>query len=243
MASAPMSCVAQPWPEPLRSSVVVPFPKRDEAGRAPGAAPGGSGSPHEQDRALMAQVVAGDPGARRKLVRALLPMVRRVTRTIVRDEAAAEDAVQVALMEILGSAHTYRGETAARGWAKRIVVRTAMRQLKAERRRRGILEPEGDPERVGRAEPARVADAVPREITHYLAQLTEVQREALVLRHVLGCTVAEVAERTGVSVNTAKARLMYGRRALRKLVRRDVNLGVAGEQGRAGDAGERDETT
>jgi len=61
--------------------------------------------------------------------------------------------------------------------------------------------------------------------------LPEAQRQALVLRHALGYGVAEVAELLGVPVDTAKSRLMFGLRALRKAIRRDQLVGAPGAIG------------
>ena len=56
----------------------------------------------------------------------------------------------------------------------------------------------------------------------YLDELPDAQRQAVVMRHALGYSVAEVAEFLDVPLDTAKSRLLYGRRALRKLIRRDL---------------------
>jgi DNA-directed RNA polymerase specialized sigma24 family protein len=48
----------------------------------------------------------------------------------------------------------------------------------------------------------------------------------LVLKHVLGCTVEEIAEMTDSPVGTVKDRLTTARRQIRKLIQRDVAIGV-----------------
>ncbi|MFO0571899.1 MAG: sigma-70 family RNA polymerase sigma factor [Polyangiaceae bacterium] len=60
----------------------------------------------------------------------------------------------------------------------------------------------------------------------YLEQLPEAQREALVLRHVMGYSVSEIAEATEVSPNTVKDRLLRGTREMRRLIRRDQAIGL-----------------
>jgi len=55
-------------------------------------------------------------------------------------------------------------------------------------------------------------------LTDALAQLPLAQRTALVLHHLLGLPVAEVAQEMGVPVGTVKARLSRGRRALAVLL-------------------------
>jgi RNA polymerase sigma factor (sigma-70 family) len=67
----------------------------------------------------------------------------------------------------------------------------------------------------------RLGDGLPRHVAEYLDELPEVQRQVLVLRHVLDYSVAEIAEMVGAPIDTVKSRLLYARRALRKSIRRD----------------------
>jgi RNA polymerase sigma-70 factor (ECF subfamily) len=191
---------------------------------------------HLSDRRLMQRVAANDLEARRVLARRLLPLARRVARSLLRQRADAEDAVQTALIEILRSAATYRGETAIERWAQRIVVRTSLRYAREQRRHSRIAEASAEIDQLHghftEVPPGGAEEALPRPVLEYLERISQVQRDAVVLRHALGLSVAEIAEVTGVSENTAKARLLYGRRALRRLVRRDLKLGAgASEEG------------
>jgi RNA polymerase sigma factor (sigma-70 family) len=65
---------------------------------------------------------------------------------------------------------------------------------------------------------------VPRAIIEYLGELPETRRVALVLRHVMGYSIDEIAELTEVSVNTVKDRLHQGREQVRKTLRRELGL-------------------
>lgn len=181
---------------------------------------------HAEDRALMERVAAHDEPAQRELAKRLLPIARKVTRALLRDAVESDDATQLSLIEILRSAKSYRGETAVERWAQRIIVRTTLRHIRDQRRFYKVVDAEAEVGDV-RATPVsrRASEELPRPPEAYLAEISEVQREAVLLHHALGYTVPEIAEITGVTQNTAKARLLYGRRALRKLVRRDLNIG------------------
>ena len=73
----------------------------------------------------------------------------------------------------------------------------------------GLVEARGaDPERA--VEAARLSEA--------LAKLPEAQREAVSLRHLLGCSFREVAEITGVPTFTAASRCRLGLSRLRRLL-------------------------
>ncbi len=55
-----------------------------------------------------------------------------------------------------------------------------------------------------------------------LKEIPEAQRRAIVLHHLVGLSVEEVAVETGVATGTVKARLSRGRNALAQLLRDDV---------------------
>jgi RNA polymerase sigma-70 factor, ECF subfamily len=181
---------------------------------------------HAESVAL-AQQVAIDPLARERVVARLRPRVRRVAATLLRGADDAEDATQVALVEILKAAPSYRGESSLETWADRISVRAAIRMARERRlasvRNDAAVSPD-DLHEPPEAPP--LSESIPRPIRAYLDQLPEARRTALVLRHALGHSVEEIAELTGVSVNTVKDRLLRARDQVRKMVRRDVATGT-----------------
>ena len=63
--------------------------------------------------------------------------------------------------------------------------------------------------------------ALARPLIEYLSELSETRRIAIVLRHIMGYSVQEVAELTEVSINTVKDRLFHARAQLRASIRRD----------------------
>lgn len=173
------------------------------------------------------RAASGDPRAQTWLCRRVLGRVRKVTRALVRHTADADDAAQLSLMEVLRSARTFRGEASIESWAGRIAARTALRYVKRERRK---ADPVVDttPQLAAPMPHNPMADSLPRDVQHYLDQLPEPQRTAIVLHHALGHSLDEVASMENVSPNTIKGRLRLGTKALRKLVRRDQKIGVHG---------------
>src|SRR5689334_14201723 len=93
----------------------------------------------QSDLALMKLVAGGDAHAQRVLAHRLAPRVQRVARRLLANRADADDAAQVALMEILRSAQSYREEASIERWADRIAVRTSLRQVREQRRRGWLL--------------------------------------------------------------------------------------------------------
>lgn len=143
----------------------------------------------------------------------------------------AEDAAQNGMMEILRSAGSFRGDNLT-AWADRIAVRTAMRHAR-QRRVRAARHEELEPDELASLPPEPTpTPALPRPLLEYLRELPEARRVALVLRHVMGYSVAEIADLTEVSPNTVKDRLTHARADLRKRLRRDLMIAEATEMRR-----------
>jgi RNA polymerase sigma-70 factor (ECF subfamily) len=110
----------------------------------------------------------------------------------------ADDAAQDAFVSVIRSWSRFDPRRPFAPWIAKIAVNRAHDLLRAERRREGggLDETTQAPER---------ADATP--LLAAVAALPVEQREAVVLHHVLGFTLSEVAEIVGVPEGTAASRL------------------------------------
>jgi RNA polymerase sigma-70 factor (ECF subfamily) len=184
----------------------------------------------QSELGLMRLVATGDAHAQRVLAHRLAPRVQRVARRLLANRADADDSAQIALMEILRSASTYREESSIERWADRIAVRTALRHAR-DQRRRWSLGAAFDADDVRVPEDANEAthEETPRRLEEYLGQLPAARREALVLKHALGYTTEEIAELTDKPVGTVKDRLVAARKQIRRLILRELKLGTRGD--------------
>lgn len=174
---------------------------------------------------LMARAAKGEPAAQAWLVKRVMPRVRKIARAFLKSAADSDDAAQLSLLAILGSAHTYRGEAPVEAWAKRIAVRTTLRFIHKERRTASSpTDEEAAEEPMHEPEPL-TAEGLPREVRDYLELLPEAQKEAIILHHALEHSIDEIAEMTDVSPDTVKGRLRLGTAALKKQVRQDLAIG------------------
>lgn len=128
----------------------------------------------------------------------------------------SQDAVQEAFARAWQRWSTVSGYADPEGWVRTVARRIAVSRWR--RARNALLAH-------GRAGPA---PAVPGPnpdtvlLVAALAQLPESQRVALVLHHMVGVPIAEIAREAGVPVGTIKARLSRGRRALAELLAVDT---------------------
>lgn len=183
----------------------------------------------------MLLVAAADPTATRTLASRLVQRVHRVSKSILRTPADADDAAQQSLIEIITSAKSYRGDSSLERWSDRIVVRTSLRLAKGRQKHGPKSEEESDLDALPAVDVTgeRLGDDAPRPVKEYLAELPEAQRSALVMRHVMGYSVQEIADLSDVSPNTVKDRLLRGMKEMRRLIRRDVAIGVGTKGGSA----------
>jgi len=160
---------------------------------------------------------AGDSATYEKLLRELLPYVRSQVAGRVYEPAEREDIVQNVLISLHRARHTYRSEHPFVPWL-RAVVRNASIDWMRARGRRSRVEWGGDVDEL--PEPSVEApqpgeEALSPELEGALASLPASQREAVELLHVEGLSVAEAAQRVGVSPGALKVRAHRGYRALR----------------------------
>lgn len=171
---------------------------------------------------LVSQALAGSSSARRRIVDQLSRRIRGIALSILGNSADAEDATQSIFLELFQSLPSFKGDNLL-PWADSIAVRTAVRQARS-RRVRSARDASVDPAELVAEVAAPIQHRVPRPVVEYLAELAETRRVVLVLRHVMGYSIEEIADLTDVSPNTVKDRLFQARDQVRKTLRRELGL-------------------
>lgn len=181
--------------------------------------------------ALLERAIRGDAGAIGQLLKQLAPGMIRASRSLMgASHADLDDVVQQSLIGLVQALPSFRGECSLPHFASRIVTRTAL----AARRRtaiRGERQDDAiDPDAFGVA-PSQ-AEAVEAErrrhaVRSLMETLPEEQAETLALRVVLGFSLEEVAEATGVPLNTVRSRVRLAKTSLKKRIEADPLLFAA----------------
>jgi len=180
----------------------------------------------------------GDTDAYRRLLDAIQPMIRRIVRLKIHDEAAAEDVVQNTLLSIHRGRRTYRPERPLGPWMRAIARNSIVDHFRERKRKGGDREVELVQEEwaYDREESAEGDTRLAPELVAALDALPDAQREAVALIQIEGLSVAEAALRAGVSAGALKVRAHRGYRGLAKVLE---GARVAGEwrsERPAGDA-------
>jgi RNA polymerase sigma-70 factor (ECF subfamily) len=155
----------------------------------------------------------GDRDAFELIVRARKDAVYRLSFAILGNEADARDAMQETLVSTWRQLRGLREPERFDAWLKRIVVNAARQVIRSNRRRRVREVPASTVEALAsRAAPGSRDDAAILDLA--LRTLPVEQRSILVLHHLEGHPIAELAEILAIPVGTAKSRLFAARRAL-----------------------------
>jgi len=140
----------------------------------------------------------------RPLVRVLVP--------VVLDVHAAEEVAQEAFLRAYRNWHKVSGYEDPHAWLYRVAMRVAISRWRRLRSASAALVRYGPPGTV------EGGDEISLSVLAALRELPLPQRQALVMHHMLGMPVAEIATETGVAIGTVKARLSRGRSALAPLL-------------------------
>lgn len=168
--------------------------------------------------ALLRRAGRGDQTAFADLYDVLSPLVHGVTLKVVRDPAQAEEVTQEVFVELWRLAARFdSSKGSVRTWAATLAHRRAIDRVRSEQ--------------ATRARHQREASVAPRDhdtvvaeiestidqarVRRALAQLSELQREAVELAYFGGHTYREVAALLGVAEGTVKSRIRDGMIRLR----------------------------
>lgn len=167
-------------------------------------------------RARAAQ--AGDRAALEGLLVTVQPRIRNLVRYFLRGDTHVDEVAQESLVAIVRGLATYRHEAPFEAWADRITARLAFAHIRRHAKERDapraalqlVTDPGHGPSAdayVQRRDLVRALDAIPRE-----------QRDAVVLHHVVGMTVPEIATEVGAPDETVRSRLRLGMQRLRDIL-------------------------
>ena len=143
------------------------------------------------------------------------PVLVRQVHALTGDLAEAQDCVQEAYARAWQRWSTISRYDAPAAWVRMVACRLAISRFRRRRVGVGLLRRQGLPPDVPEVDESRVA------LVAALRQIPDVQRLAIVLHHLAGLSVQEVAHETEVPVGTVKARLSRGRATLAVLLADD----------------------
>jgi RNA polymerase sigma-70 factor (ECF subfamily) len=159
------------------------------------------------DVALVDRAAAGDADAFESLIRPRLTPIYRLCLGLLANQADAADATQEALVAAWRQLPRLRDPASFDPWLRRIAYNACRMAL---RRRRTLREVHVDPTVAA----GMHRSTVEPELVEAFAALPIEQRAILVLHHLEGTPLSEIATTLDVPVGTVKSRLFAARQAL-----------------------------
>jgi RNA polymerase sigma factor (sigma-70 family) len=159
------------------------------------------------DAELARQAAAGDATAMTILLERHFDYIHAICLRMLRDRHAAEDARQEVLYRIASRIRSFDQQSSFRTWAFAIARNVILNEIRARNR---VPMPAGIPDTVT-AEPGEPQADARLDISAALDGLSAARREVIVLRYLCDLSYREIADVTGIPLNTVRTRL---RRAL-----------------------------
>ena len=143
---------------------------------------------------------------------------------IVKDQDVAEDLLQDVFVKVLHTLNSdkYNEEGKFQPWVMRIAHNMAIDHFRKAKRYPTILLEDGSnllnslSFAEDSSEEQRIKDETHAWVRNLIDELPEAQKEVVIMRHYLDMSFQEIAEQTGVSINTALGRMRYALNHIRK---------------------------
>jgi RNA polymerase sigma-70 factor (ECF subfamily) len=190
------------------------------------------------DPGLVQQVQRGNTAAFAVLMRRYNRRLYRTARAILKDDAAAEDALQEGYVAAYRHLGEFRGDAQLSTWLTRIVVNQALQALRKTRREQVVvLFDERADERADEQQQAAAADSslagpekamlrteMRRLIERKIDDLPEGYRTVFMLREIEDMTVEETATALGIPAATVRSRLFRAKARLRESLAQELDM-------------------
>ena len=185
------------------------------------------------DTEYVRRALARDTGAFRAIMQTHNRCLYRISRSILRNNADAEDAVQQAYVSAFTNLASYRGEGSLKGWLSRIVINESLGRVRQRHPTVDLTELEQQqseaqiiqfPQSTPNDDPERTM--AQRQIIHLVEQATDNLPEAFrlvfVTRVIEGMSIEETAELLGIKPETVKTRLHRARQLVRDQLEKEI---------------------
>lgn len=192
------------------------------------------------DAEIVQRIAAGERDAFEVLMRRFNRPLYRTARSIVKDDAEAEDVLQNAYMAAYWGIGKFRGESSLSTWLTRIVVNEAIALSRKANRRAEIIQLGAEPELEHGAAGTPMPDPIfeppehatlraetRRLIEKKIDALPDAFRTVFVLRALEEMSVEEVAACLGIPEATVRTRFFRARSLLREALLREIDCAFA----------------
>ena len=193
------------------------------------------------DVEIARRIAAGDMNVLRMMMQRYNRTLYRTARSILKDDAEAEDAVQESYLLAYRAMGGFRGDAKLSTWLVRIVVNETLGRMRKRTRRAEIIQINDETEQNGEAAEANLGEAsteqpensalraeTRRLIEAKIDLLPDGFRAVFVLRALEEMTVEEVAVCLGIPQATVRTRYFRAKGLLREALAREIDFSLEG---------------
>src|SRR5438094_1659753 len=174
--------------------------------------------------ALVNAALQNDDEAARKLVRRLYPLVARIVRAHRPRRTAEEDICQMIFIKVFQRLSQFSGNVPLEHWVSRIAVNTCLNQIESEKVRPELRHADLTVEEQAVIENLATSTELAPDrrfasrqlVEHLLTALKPVERLAVDLLYLQGCSVEEIRKITGWSAALIKVRAFRARQKMKQ---------------------------
>ena len=188
------------------------------------------------DPELAKRIAAGDRDAFRLLLKRYNQTLYRAARSVLKDEAEAEDAVQDAYLLAYRAMGKFRGDAKLSTWLVRIVINESIARLRKRSRNAEIIRLDSGAE-LNETEEASMGESTPEQPEHAaqraearrlleakIDELPDAFRTVFVLRAVEELSVEETAVALDIPEATVRTRFFRAKGLLREALSKEIDL-------------------
>ena len=189
----------------------------------------------QKDRELVRQFIEGDQSAFERLFNRHRDRIYTYIFYIVKNEALADDIFQDTFIKVINSLK--RGKYNEQGvfvsWVTRIAHNLTIDYFRKQKKMPAYSNDASDDFDIFNSEQfaeknvedEMVEEQIAGEVKKLIQELPDEQRQVVLLRHYGELSFKEIADKTGVSINTALGRMRYALINIRKLIEeKELNL-------------------
>ena len=186
------------------------------------------------DQALLEMYQQGNREAISQLLERHTRRVRDYVRMMVKDNDVADDLTQEVLIKVVKVLNEgrYTDKGRFQPWLLRVARNRVLDYFRAQKQDKTISESSSGFDVLGNtnfAEPSiedrLVSEQQAEEVRQLIECLPAEQREVVMMRYYEGLSFKEIAEHTGVSINTALGRMRYALINMRQMIK-EKNLAL-----------------
>lgn len=180
------------------------------------------------DQVLLNRYLTGNRSAISQLIERHSRRVKDYIRMMVKDTDAADDIFQETFIKAVrvidDGRYTDNGKFLS--WILRIAHNQVIDYFRAQKQNKQVNEAESGYDMLGslrlserNIEDALICEQIEADVRRLVELLPDEQREVVMMRYYSEMSFKEIAEQTGVSINTALGRMRYALINLRKMIR------------------------